>query len=256
MPDLPENGFPDTRSAGFAVELAQPQVGFENWRSAGKSGFGLQGESFNGRGKIGTIGGMVPAEGVEPTHPYGYQILSLARLPIPPRRQPLRIKMTAAAITMPAPRLTASSFAATAETARTATVPPSPHKARPWQKRGGSRPDSSAPSSRRARPATQRSRVKSEAPTRANITKPAAPYFLHEPAARGLWHTPSAGHRRVTEFRVFSAEWTLKRIRSALIATVTAGGELRRAFKLQPRPHFSGRVPWRRPALPRRGLRA
>jgi hypothetical protein len=28
----------------------------------------------------------VPTEGVEPTHPYGYQILSLARLPIPPRR--------------------------------------------------------------------------------------------------------------------------------------------------------------------------
>jgi hypothetical protein len=25
-------------------------------------------------------------EGVEPTHPYGYQILSLARLPIPPHR--------------------------------------------------------------------------------------------------------------------------------------------------------------------------
>ena len=31
---------------------------------------------------------MVPTEGVEPTHPHGYQILSLARLPIPPRRQP------------------------------------------------------------------------------------------------------------------------------------------------------------------------
>jgi hypothetical protein len=30
---------------------------------------------------------MVPAEGVEPTHSYEYQILSLARLPIPPRRQ-------------------------------------------------------------------------------------------------------------------------------------------------------------------------
>ena len=29
---------------------------------------------------------MVPTEGVEPTHPFGYQILSLARLPIPPRR--------------------------------------------------------------------------------------------------------------------------------------------------------------------------
>lgn len=29
---------------------------------------------------------MVPAEGVEPTRPYGHQILSLARLPIPPRR--------------------------------------------------------------------------------------------------------------------------------------------------------------------------
>ena len=31
---------------------------------------------------------MVPMEGVEPTHPYGYQILSLARLPIPPHRLP------------------------------------------------------------------------------------------------------------------------------------------------------------------------
>jgi hypothetical protein len=29
---------------------------------------------------------MVPAEGIEPPHPHGYQILSLARLPIPPRR--------------------------------------------------------------------------------------------------------------------------------------------------------------------------
>ena len=29
---------------------------------------------------------MVPTEGVEPTHPHGYQILSLARLPIPPHR--------------------------------------------------------------------------------------------------------------------------------------------------------------------------
>ncbi len=29
---------------------------------------------------------MVPMEGVEPTQPYGYQILSLARLPIPPHR--------------------------------------------------------------------------------------------------------------------------------------------------------------------------
>ena len=29
---------------------------------------------------------MVPTEGVEPTHPHGYQILSLARLPVPPRR--------------------------------------------------------------------------------------------------------------------------------------------------------------------------
>jgi hypothetical protein len=35
---------------------------------------------------------MVPTEGVEPTHPYGYQILSLARLPIPPRRHSLLIR--------------------------------------------------------------------------------------------------------------------------------------------------------------------
>ena len=30
---------------------------------------------------------MVPEEGIEPSHPEGYQILSLARLPIPPLRQ-------------------------------------------------------------------------------------------------------------------------------------------------------------------------
>ena len=30
---------------------------------------------------------MVPMEGVEPTHSYEYQILSLARLPIPPHRR-------------------------------------------------------------------------------------------------------------------------------------------------------------------------
>ena len=33
---------------------------------------------------------MVPAEGLEPPHSYEYQILSLARLPIPPRRQPIK----------------------------------------------------------------------------------------------------------------------------------------------------------------------
>jgi hypothetical protein len=37
---------------------------------------------------------LVPTEGVEPTHPYGYQILSLARLPIPPRRQPTNQALT------------------------------------------------------------------------------------------------------------------------------------------------------------------
>ena len=31
---------------------------------------------------------LVPMEGVEPTHPCEYQILSLARLPIPPHRPP------------------------------------------------------------------------------------------------------------------------------------------------------------------------
>jgi hypothetical protein len=31
---------------------------------------------------------MVPMEGVEPTHSFEYQILSLARLPIPPHRLP------------------------------------------------------------------------------------------------------------------------------------------------------------------------
>jgi hypothetical protein len=34
----------------------------------------------------------VPAEGLEPTHPCGYQILSLARLPIPPHRLRLEKK--------------------------------------------------------------------------------------------------------------------------------------------------------------------
>ena len=32
---------------------------------------------------------LVGEEGLEPSHPYGYQILSLARLPIPPLAQPL-----------------------------------------------------------------------------------------------------------------------------------------------------------------------
>jgi hypothetical protein len=31
---------------------------------------------------------VVPTEGVEPTHSHEYQILSLARLPIPPHRPP------------------------------------------------------------------------------------------------------------------------------------------------------------------------
>jgi hypothetical protein len=35
---------------------------------------------------------MVPTEGVEPTHSYEYQILSLARLPIPPRRLPKTVQ--------------------------------------------------------------------------------------------------------------------------------------------------------------------
>ena len=34
----------------------------------------------------GPLATKVPTEGLEPTHPCGYQILSLARLPIPPRR--------------------------------------------------------------------------------------------------------------------------------------------------------------------------
>jgi hypothetical protein len=38
------------------------------------------------RKRGGLLFDLVPTEGVEPTHPYGYQILSLARLPIPPRR--------------------------------------------------------------------------------------------------------------------------------------------------------------------------
>ena len=39
---------------------------------------------------------MVPMEGVEPTHPHGYQILSLARLPIPPHRPPINSMLFAA----------------------------------------------------------------------------------------------------------------------------------------------------------------
>src|ERR1035441_7884837 len=33
---------------------------------------------------------LVPMEGVEPTHSHEYQILSLARLPIPPHRPPAK----------------------------------------------------------------------------------------------------------------------------------------------------------------------
>ena len=36
----------------------------------------------SGRFKI-----LVPVEGIEPTHCYQYEILSLARLPVPPHRQ-------------------------------------------------------------------------------------------------------------------------------------------------------------------------
>lgn len=35
---------------------------------------------------------MVPMEGVEPTRPCGHQILSLARLPIPPHRHPMQVE--------------------------------------------------------------------------------------------------------------------------------------------------------------------
>jgi hypothetical protein len=35
---------------------------------------------------------MVPEEGLEPSHPEGYQILSLARLPVPPLRRLLALK--------------------------------------------------------------------------------------------------------------------------------------------------------------------
>src|SRR5208283_4171842 len=38
---------------------------------------------------------MVPTEGVEPTHSHEYQILSLARLPIPPHRQPIKSMLSA-----------------------------------------------------------------------------------------------------------------------------------------------------------------
>ena len=37
-------------------------------------------------GKFSLVLLMVPMEGVEPTHSFEYQILSLARLPIPPHR--------------------------------------------------------------------------------------------------------------------------------------------------------------------------
>ena len=50
--------------------------------------FRILNESVGGCGAAAIIC-MVPMEGVEPTHPYGYQILSLARLPIPPHRLPL-----------------------------------------------------------------------------------------------------------------------------------------------------------------------
>jgi hypothetical protein len=32
---------------------------------------------------------MVPGGGIEPPHPFGYQILNLARLPVPPSRHGL-----------------------------------------------------------------------------------------------------------------------------------------------------------------------
>jgi hypothetical protein len=50
-------------------------VGWENSR-----------ENYLGVGTNSMKKNMVPMEGVEPTRPCGHQILSLARLPIPPHR--------------------------------------------------------------------------------------------------------------------------------------------------------------------------
>ena len=43
-------------------------------------------------------------EGLEPTHPLGYQILSLARLPVPPLSRPLQRTPDSARVKGPAPQ--------------------------------------------------------------------------------------------------------------------------------------------------------
>ena len=56
-------------------------------RTAWQKGIVVQLQAVAGSGarsQAVTDGRLVPGEGVEPTHPFGYQILSLARLPIPP----------------------------------------------------------------------------------------------------------------------------------------------------------------------------
>src|SRR5580765_7111205 len=42
-------------------------------------------------------------EGLEPTHPFGYQILSLARLPVPPLSRPMQRTLDSASAKGPAP---------------------------------------------------------------------------------------------------------------------------------------------------------
>ena len=49
---------------------------------------------------------MVPEEGVEPTHPFGYGILSPARLPVPP----LRLESLRISVKVPGVPLVESSF--------------------------------------------------------------------------------------------------------------------------------------------------
>ena len=56
------------------------QTWTRNWRQTGVC------ELFQGVVRTTTEGCLVPVEGIEPTLPCGNQILSLARLPIPPHR--------------------------------------------------------------------------------------------------------------------------------------------------------------------------
>jgi hypothetical protein len=79
------------KNAVFDSPLADELLGEPMKNGALKESFDVRGEAvalnIPGRQSRRTKyqRGLVPPVGLEPTHPFGYKILSLARLPIPPQ---------------------------------------------------------------------------------------------------------------------------------------------------------------------------